>query len=473
MGTGRAVVRSAAVAGVVLGLAGVSLAAADGGLARLMQTPEPVVAPSFGVVAALLAAHPHARRIGALLAATALLAGVYVASSAAVAHGGAPPALAWLSVWTWVPALGLVVAVLPGVVPDGLPLRGRWRHVTTAAYAVVVAGSGLAMVAPREVPREPGRSNPGGLDLLDRWVEPLGLALAAAGVALTLLQLVSLVVRHRRASGQERRQVAWFGYGVAGTVLATLVAPSEVRALAVLLVPAAILVAATRYRLYEIDRLVNRTAVAAVLLAGAAVVYAAVAGWAAVLLGDGSPVTSFAAAFAVAIAFHPARTRVQRLVDRLLLPERLDPHRLGLELVATARAAAGPTQALQDVAELLRRRLHARSVTLVHAGARVAAAGDRPAEPAAGPVVAPAAPAVSVIALQQHGSVVGELELVVADAAGETLVQNPAVRAAVAGPLAALMHAWTLTADLERSRESIVGAREEERRRLRRDLHDG
>ena len=121
---GPVVVRSAAVAGLLLGVGGVVLAAADGGLGRLLATPEPVVAPSFGLVAALLAHHAHARRMGALLAATALLAGTYTLASAVVAHGGAPDLVAWLSVWTWVPSLGLVVAVLPGVVPDGRPLTG-------------------------------------------------------------------------------------------------------------------------------------------------------------------------------------------------------------------------------------------------------------------------------------------------------------------------------------------------------------
>ena len=454
--------RSAAVAGLLLGVSGVCVAALDGGLGRLLDTPEPVVAPSFGLVAALLAAHPHARRIGALLAATALLSGTYTLASALVGRGGAPDVAAWLSVWTWVPALGLVVAVLPGVVPHGVPLPGGWRHAMTASYVVLTAGSVLAMLAPRDLPREPGRPNPAGVAALDGLVAPAGGALAAAGAVLTVLGLASLVVRFRRASGRERRQVAWFGYGVAGTVLATAVAPSEVRALAVLLVPAAVLVAATRYRLYDIDRLVNRTAVAVALLAGAAVLYAAVAGWAAVVVDD-SPAASFVAAFAVAMAFQPARVRVQRVVDRLLLPHRLDPERLGLELATVAREAAGPGQALQHAVQLIEERLHARRVAVVPQGTDLPVA-------AAGEVDAPDA---LVVPLRQHGARVGHLELVAGDDEGETLVHNPAVHAAVAGPLTAALHAWVLAADLERSRESLVAAREEERRRLRRDLHDG
>ena len=356
--------RTAAVLAVLLGTAGVAVAAFDGELERLLRTPEPVVAPSFGIVAAALARHRRARRMGGLLAAVALFAGVYTAATALVLHGAGSSspvhALAgWLTGWTWVPALGLIAVVLPAVVPDGRPLGGWWRRLPTASYAVVACGSVLAMVAPRRTTFDPDLPNPLGVPALDAVVAPMGPGLVALAVLLSLAGLVSLVVRARRATGVERRQVAWFGYGVAGTLVATALAPSEVRALAVLLVPGAVLVAATRYRLYDIDRLVNRTAVAAVLLAGGAVLYAAVAGWAAVVLGDGSSATSFAAAFAVALAFHPARIRVQRVVDRVLLPERLDPRQLELELADVARRAAGPAQALQDSVELLRRRLHA------------------------------------------------------------------------------------------------------------------
>ncbi|WP_295656743.1 sensor histidine kinase [uncultured Nocardioides sp.] len=465
--------RTAAVLAVLLGTAGVAVAAFDGELERLLRTPEPVVAPSFGIVAAALARHRRARRMGGLLAAVALFAGVYTAATALVLHGAGSSspvhALAgWLTGWTWVPALGLIAVVLPAVVPDGRPLGGWWRRLPTASYAVVACGSVLAMVAPRRTTFDPDLPNPLGVPALDAVVAPMGLGLVALAVLLSLAGLVSLVVRARRATGVERRQVAWFGYGVAGTLVATALAPSEVRALAVLLVPGAVLVAATRYRLYDIDRLVNRTAVAAVLLAGGAVLYAAVAGWAAVVLGDGSSATSFAAAFAVALAFHPARIRVQRVVDRLLLPERLDPRQLELELADVARRAAGPAQALQDSVELLRRRLHAGAVAVHPAGA-----SGRPALARAGTAVGATVGATVQVPLLQHDEVVGRLDLVARDAAGETLVHNPAVQAAVVGPLTAALHASALAADLESSRESIVAAREEERRRLRRELHDG
>jgi signal transduction histidine kinase len=173
-------------------------------------------------------------------------------------------------------------------------------------------------------------------------------------------------------------------------------------------------------------------------------------------------VASFVAAFAVAVAFQPARMRVQRVVDRLLLPERLDPQQLEIELAGVVRRAAGPGQALQDAVRLLQERLHARWVAVVPSGHRepVAATGELGADATALPLL-------------QHGTELGRLELVARDAAGETLVHNPAVHAAVAGPVTAALHAWTLASDLERRRESIVAAREEERRRLRRDLHDG
>ena len=124
----------------------------------------------------------------------------------------------------------------------------------------------------------------------------------------------------------QRRQLAWVGYGVVVAVVATFLAPWWLVCLAVLAVPAGLLVAVTRYRLYDIDRLVDRTIVGAVLLGLTALAYAALVSWAQALVGDRSAVAPVVATFLVALAFHPAYVRVQRLVDRLLHGRRGDPY---------------------------------------------------------------------------------------------------------------------------------------------------
>jgi two-component system NarL family sensor kinase len=483
--TPAAVIRTAGLLGALSGAAALALAAWRGELTALLTTPESVVAPSFGVVAWLLAGHRRAQRMALLLAVVAVFAGVYAAASAlttawadaARAPAGVQEAVGWVTLWSWVPALGLIVTVLPHLVPEGRPMPGWWRRLPLVGAVVVAAGTLLAAVAPRATTMNPSLDNPLGVEALRHVVPAMGLAVVGAAVVLSLLGFVSLVLRFRRSSGVVRRQLAWFGYGLAGTVIATAVAPSEVRALAVLLLPAGLMVAALRFRLYEIDRLLNRTAVGTVLLAGAAVTYAAVAGWAAVLLGERSPVASFIGAFAVAIAFHPARVRVQRVVDRVIAPQRIDPDDLTRDLDRVLRAAGTPRAGLAAGVDLLRTRIHARGIAVE--AFRVSPVGHgADAGVDRDPVVVAQSGAVDdasavLVNLWQHGAVVGRLRLIGGDAESEHLVRRPALQRAMAGPLATAMHAWWLSLELEESRHSIVSTREEERRRLRRDLHDG
>jgi two-component system NarL family sensor kinase len=481
--TPAAVIRTAGLLGAVSGAAALAFAAWHGELTALLSTPESVVAPSFGVVAWLLAGHRRAQRMALLLAVVAVFAGLYAAASALTtawagadrAPAGVQEAAGWVTLWSWVPALGLIVTVLPHLVPDGRPMPGWWRRLPVLGAVVVTAGTLLAAVTPRATTMNPSLDNPLGVEALRNVVPAIGLAVVGAAVVLSLLGFASLVVRFRGSSGVVRRQLAWFGYGLAGTVLATAVAPPGVRALAVLLVPAGLMVAALRYRLYDIDRLVNRTAVGTVLLVGAAVTYAAVAGWAAVLLGEQSPVASFVGAFAVAIAFHPARLRVQRLVDRVIAPQRIDPDDVSRELDRALREASAPRAGIAAAVALLHTRLRVRGIV---AEAFRAPSATGPGTGSTEAVVIARAGTVDeasavTISLRQHGIVVGRLRLVGGDPESEHLVHRPAVQRAMAGPLATAVHAWWLSRELEESRHSIVSAREEERRRLRRDLHDG
>ncbi len=442
-----------------------------GYLPRLFGTPEAVIAPSFAVAGALLVAVPAARRIGWLLLAIGATAGAYVlalsATAAALAGGevlppGAPAwtvVAAWTSAWAWFPPLALVAAVLPQVLPEGRPLSPRWAPVAGAGVAVAVLGAAALALGPRTP--FPGVPNP----LAGPLPAAVTPALFAATGLLALAGLASLVVRLRRADREERRRVGWVGYGVATVLAAVALAaalpvPAWTTSVAVLAVPVTIAVAAVRHHLYDLDELVRRTVVAVVLLAGAALAYAAVVGWAGALFGTAGGVPSFVAAFALALAFHPARVRVQRAVDRALHGDRGDPLALVRRIDDAVRDAPAPRAALVAAVAVVRTGLRLPGVAV-----DVALPGDRSTRVQDGDLP----DASTAVPLAVHGAQVGRL-LVARDRLGSA--DRRALRA-VAAPLAAAAHALHLVDDLTASRERLVVAREEERRRIRRDLHDG
>ncbi|MPQ99335.1 sensor histidine kinase [Modestobacter sp. I12A-02628] len=411
-------------------------------LRQLFDTPEPVLAPSFGLVGALLVGVPAARRLGWLLLAVGLSAAAYVlATSWSTATGGATAA-DWLRSWAWVPAFLLVTTVLPQVLPFGVPLPGRWRLPWAAALALtLVTTAGLALPGG---PRTP-------------FAVPGFAPVLAVGV---LTALVSLGVRVRRGGPDERRQLGWAGYGVAIAVATTFLAPWWGVALGVLAVPAGLAVAALRYRLYAIDALVARTLAGAVLFGLTALVYAAVAGWAGALLGARSGAAPFVAAFAVALAFQPARTQVERGVERLLYGGRRDPYALLTRLDEALRSAGTPREALREGAAVV-----AGGLGLAGVAVEAGPPGAVRTREQAGEVDDDA----ERIPLVLHGEPVGTLLV-----AGRR--RHPAdVRLVhdLAGRLAAAAYAERAAAELRDSRERLLEAREEERRRLRRDLHDG
>ncbi|MFC4061333.1 sensor histidine kinase, partial [Planomonospora corallina] len=168
------------------------------------------------------------------------------------------------------------------------------------------------------------------------------------------------------------------------------------------------------------------------------------------------PATGLAAALAVGLLFHPLRLRLQRTADRLLKVER-DPYRAADRLGRSMQRADGPVQALSTAVAAIRQTLRAGGVavevTLPGAPPQTVSDGD----PGTGPAVTP---------LVWQGEPVGRLLIAGVRPEGELL--GMLVR-----HLAEVAHAVQLTADLRLSRERILATREEERRRLRRDLHDG
>lgn len=456
-----------------------------GYLEQLVRTPEAVVATSFSITGALLVPHPPARRMGWLLLGVGGTSAVYISalSWTAYALGGDDSAVlpagtdlaaatAWVASWAWLPSWLVVSTVLPQVVPHGRPLPARgWRWSLACAAVVGVVGVITIALTPGPFDFFPGIDNPLGVEAVGPVAEVVQPAVQVGMAALLVVAIASVVVRVRRADGVERRQVGWVGYAVALTVLAIVVVPSGWANLVVLLVPAGIAVAALRYRLYDLDLLVNRTIVAALLVAGAALLYVALVGWVGALVGTSEGAVPFIAAFAIATAFHPARVRLQRLVDRLLYGLRGDPYALIQAVDQSLREAATPREALAAGVATVRSGLRLRGVSVLVRMPDGSEVEERTGE---------AATAVAV-PLELHGRQVGELRVAQAAGRDAPAADGPApptgadARAlqAVAGPLSSAAYAVRLSGALEESRTQLVKAREDERRRLRRDLHDG
>ncbi|WP_155858942.1 sensor histidine kinase [Candidatus Blastococcus massiliensis] len=439
--------------------------------ADLLGSPEPLVGPAMAIVGAALLGRVPGHRVLQLMTVIGCFACLYAGSLGLAVHGFAgtdDPALvfraaAWLTLWTWVPSFVAFATLLPLLFPDGRLLSRRWRPVAVTALALIAVMSLLTAFTDIQ-PEGDQPANPVAIGLPEPVLAGVQTALNPLVPVLALLGLTSLVLRFRRADPQGRWQITWVGYAIALAVLAAFLAPAPVNVAVTLAVPVAIGIAVVRYRLFGIDVVLNRTLVGTALLACSALVYVAVVGWLGGIAGTTDTVVGFAGAVAVAAVFHPLYVRIQRAVDRLLHGSRGDPYRVVGRVTQVLRDAASPRQALAEAVATLAADLKLPAV-------RVQV--ERPDAPPVVEAVGDPALAVHSFPLQWHDDVVGTLHVAHRSGTGALDPLDVALLSDVAAQLAAVGFALRLATDLERSRDRLVSAREEERRRIRRDLHDG
>jgi signal transduction histidine kinase len=236
-------------------------------------------------------------------------------------------------------------------------------------------------------------------------------------------------------------------------------------ALLVALLPVAIGAAIMQHRLWDIDQLISRALVYGSLTAFVVLAYVLlVGGLGALLQLGGNLAVSLVVTGIVAVVFNPLRLSMEHLVSRLLYGERNGPYAVLASLHHRLNAATAPDTVLPDVAETIREMLKLSAVTIILYESDydrvVAAAGATRGEP----VILPLA--------YQHVQI-GELRLASRAPNEPFSVNDHPLLEALADQVSVIAHTVRLTGALQRSREQIVTAREEERRRLRRDLHDG
>jgi two-component system NarL family sensor kinase len=370
--------------------------------------------------------------------------------------------------FSWAPAIALGITLPALLVPDGKLRSRRWRVVAAAS----VTGAVLAPVAGSIMP---GR-------LLQTPIDnPFGLGGSPGAVAATfayvgaalhwgslLAAVVGVVLRFRDSQGIERQQLRWIAAGAITAGIGLLLGgftPAFVAYFAVLVVPATVAVAVLRYRLYDLDNLISRTVVYGLLTVAGIAVYVGLVKLSEWLLREGAGLGgSLLATAVIAVGFAPARDYLQRLVDRRLYGDRHNPVQAMVRLGERLRDAPGGApggDVLAGVLQAVREALRLPWASLrVEEGAEVAAVG----RPVTGG---------ELIRLEHEGRRIGALLVGVRSGEDALGGADRQVLGILAAPVAVALHAVLLSQELQRSRERLVAAREEERRRLRRDLHDG
>jgi hypothetical protein len=299
-----------------------------------------VVAVTYSTVGMLVASRRPKNAVGWLFCTIGLSQGIAVftgeyATYALLTRPDALPvelAAAWLGTWIWVPGVVLNVTFLLLLFPYGRPPSPRWWPVAWLAAGAAVLGSAVIAVWPwDELNAGVSANNPLEIVGVLAFRSEILVLIGVSGTASTLLCVLSLIVRFRRARGEERQQIKWFAYA-GGLYVLTILVPhpmvANLQLLTAAFLPIAAGIAILRYRLYDIDLLINRTLVygsLTVLLASAYV--GGVVGLQSVfrvLTGQESTLAVVASTLAIAALFSPLSRRLQGFVDRRFYRRKYD-----------------------------------------------------------------------------------------------------------------------------------------------------
>ena len=459
----------------------------------------------MSVVGSLIASRQPRNAVGWLFMVTpfATAMGILADEYARIAFVRSPGSLpggvwaAWLSDWTWGIALSLPFTFLLLLFPDGrLPSR-RWRPfaVVTGAYIAFVVG--VFAFGPATYPYYRGVTvqNPLAIGALEPLVDFVDGPAILGLFAIVIGSLVSLILRYRRSDRGVRQRIKWFAYAAALSavmlILSFLLEPlglsdSFLGALlpfiAFSALPVGVGVAILRHRLFDIDVVIRRTLVAALLVGFVTVLYVAiVVGIGAVVGSRGNLLLSIVATALIALAFQPARAWARRFSNRLVYGKRATPYEVLSEFAERAAGTYSIDEVLPRMAEIVASGTGAtRSAVWMKTGDSLRLDASFPEDdrgwsdaiPARGDGLPDVPGADACVPVRHRGEILGAITVAMPPAEPLTSTHEKLL-ADVASQAGLVLRNVRLIEDLRASRQRLVTAQDQERRRLERNIHDG
>jgi signal transduction histidine kinase len=455
---------------------------------------------SFATVGALIAWRQPRNRMGWLLMFTALVA---ILLSLPKLYAGlaidlgwswlpAPAWFYWIGQFSWLIVVELFLVVLPLYYPDGRLPSTRWRPLMwLSALLVLIA----AVVSLDPTVTSAGLPNPMSVKALTGTSKAIGSLLPILFLGTALGAVFSLIVRYRRGNHRDRQQLKWL-MAAAGILLLSFVVsftlpvfPSDILLpVAAAALPIAIGIAILRYRLYDIDFIINKALVYGGLAVVITLAYVLVVVGIGALVGRSQQLLlSLLTTAVIALAFQPLRQRAQRLANRLVYGNRATPY----ETLSQFSAHLSQTFSQEDILDRMSRVLAQgtgaeRAEVWVRAGSRLVLAASSPIADSADPRVLrmqngalPELHRDLVAPVSHQGELLGALAVVNKRGEAMNLVEQKLV-SDLAGQAGLVLKNVGLNRellarldDLRASRQRLVAAQDEERRRIERNLHDG
>ena len=472
--------------------------ASAGGVALVMV--HAAVAASFAALGAVVVSRQPRNPVGWLLVLIGFFF-VYIAASnklylQVVLNDGDTSGITayviWASNWAWLFAMVPAFTFLPLLFPTGHLLTPRWRVVAwfvVAAVALSLVGSAF-----KAGPLDGATAvdNPMGID--HPAIEIIGRLGGLLLLPALLVSIPSLILRFWRSSGMERQQIKWVGSAalllpVAATGLGLGSDASwPLILIALLIVAIAVTISMLKYRLYDIDVVINKAVVLALLAGFITAVYAGVVVGLGRLLpvGQGNLGLAIMATALIAVAFEPVRVRVQHWANRLVYGRRATPYETLAAMTGKLGDSTDSGSALTEAAQLLADGTGAEQsvVWVAHEGMLVprATAGDNMDAPE--PMMLdgnelPELDGALIQPVRHEGQLVGALSLAKRPGEGASSADRRLVEE-LAGQAALLLANTRLRSrlsdrleELRTSRQRMLAAHDRARHALERDLHDG